>query len=464
MLIEGPRPDSTSTDARPEWRSRRPLALAVLALLLALAPMAGLAWYQAATDTSPAIGDAQVIAHGVLTIPGGDLVWRIEREVAPPPATAEPVTALPGFLLGAEGSVLVEDAPAGDQTRLAPGEGLITHDGTEQVRAAVGATAANYYAISLAAADAAAGPGEPVFASEPFPGLDGRHDVDLVRDVLAASESMELPAGAGPTLLFVTAGAVDVVITTGEIVSLGAEQAIALSGPLVLTAGAEGAVVQAAVIGPAVPRLTGPEAAAPTPTALPATPAPAASPAAAVPAVPAGTPVATEPAAPAEPPAETPAAAEPPAETAEGADSDGDGLTDAAEAEVNADPANVDTDGDGLTDGDEVQVYGTAVLAPDSDGDGVLDGDEVSQGTDPLSPGSFPGGPADSDGDGLEDSIEAELGTDAADTDTDDDGLTDGDEFYVYQTGTRNPDNDGDGVVDGAEIENGTDPNDPNSF
>ena len=93
-----------------------------------------------------------------------------------------------------------------------------------------------------------------------------------------------------------------------------------------------------------------------------------------------------------------------------------------------------------------------------------MDGDEINQGTDPLSPGTVPGGPADSDSDGLEDSIEAELGTDPADTDTDDDGLTDGDEYYVYQTGTRNPDNDADGVLDGAEIENGTDPNDPNSF
>jgi oligopeptide transport system substrate-binding protein len=70
----------------------------------------------------------------------------------------------------------------------------------------------------------------------------------------------------------------------------------------------------------------------------------------------------------------------------------------------------------------------------------------------------------DADGDGLEDSIELELGTDAADTDTDDDGATDGDEWYVHATGTRNPDTDGDGVLDGDEVANGTDPNDPNSL
>ena len=79
-------------------------------------------------------------------------------------------------------------------------------------------------------------------------------------------------------------------------------------------------------------------------------------------------------------------------------------------------------------------------------------------------PAAAPADPLDADGDGLEDAIELELGTDPADLDTDDDGATDGDEYYVHQTGTRNPDNDGDGVLDGDEVANGTDPNDPNSF
>ena len=70
----------------------------------------------------------------------------------------------------------------------------------------------------------------------------------------------------------------------------------------------------------------------------------------------------------------------------------------------------------------------------------------------------------DADGDGLEDVLEAEPGTDPYDVDTDDDGATDGDEYFTFQTGTRNPDNDADGVLDGDEITNGTDPNDPNSF
>lgn len=437
-------------------------------LIVAFAPMVGIAaWFQTAGDGSPASGDAQVIAHGVVTIPASDLVWRIERRLAPPPATAETTTATTGFLLGAEGAVLVEDSPMGEQTRIAPGEAILTQAGTEQIRAAIGANAATYFAISLAAADAAASAdSELVFASEPFAGIDGRHDVDLVRDVLAAADSTELPAGSGPTLLFVTGGAVDVSLTTGEIVSLATNQAIALSGPLVLTAGAEGAVVQAVVIGPAVPRLTGPEAAAPTEPAPPASPVAAASPTAVATTGPSGTPAAVEPDAlpAAEPTAATPIEEPAPSPEVTELDTDGDGLTDAEEAARNTDPTNPDTDGDGLTDGDEVLIHGTEPLAADTDGDGFLDGDEIAQGTDPLSATSFPGAPLDSDGDGLPDSIELELGTDPFDPDTDQDGLTDGDEYYIYQTGTRNPDTDGDGYLDGEEIENGTDPNDPNDF
>ncbi len=453
----------------------------MLILGLTVAPTAGVAaWFQTPTDASPASGSAQVVAQGVISIPASDLVWRIERQVAPPPGSAEPVAASNGFLLGSEGAVLVENTGEGPQTRLAAGEAVLTREGTEQVRAAIGATAATYFDIALVAADAAPSEGgELLFTSEPFVGLDGRHDVDLVRDVLPASGTVELPAGAGPTLIFVTAGAVDVTLVSGEVFTLAAEEAIAVSGAVVLTAGADGAVVMAAVTGPAVPRLTGPDAAtaatpaAGTPTAGATTEAPAAvaTPGATTEAPAAEEPTADEPAAeepvaeePAaeEPIAEEPAAEEPAADTA--TDSDGDGLVDADEAALNTDSASVDTDGDGLTDGDEVLVYGTAPLAPDTDGDGVLDGDEVAQGLDPVSPAAVTGSADDSDGDGIPDSLEYEIGIDPFVADTDGDGLIDGDEYYVFQTGTLNPDTDGDGYLDGQEIESGTDPNDPNSF
>jgi len=64
-------------------------------------------------------------------------------------------------------------------------------------------------------------------------------------------------------------------------------------------------------------------------------------------------------------------------------DDDGDGLSDAREAELGSDPLNADTDGDGLVDGLELKL-GTALLYSDSDFDGITDGEEVEVGRDPL--------------------------------------------------------------------------------
>jgi hypothetical protein len=69
--------------------------------------------------------------------------------------------------------------------------------------------------------------------------------------------------------------------------------------------------------------------------------------------------------------------------------------------------------------------------------------------------------PVDSDGDGLLDSEEDAIGTDPLDPDTDDDGLTDGDEVNVYGTDPLDADTDGDGLPDGLEVEHGFDPLDP---
>jgi hypothetical protein len=154
-------------------------------------------------------------------------------------------------------------------------------------------------------------------------------------------------------------------------------------------------------------------------------------------------------------------------------DTDGDGLTDAEEAEIGTDPTNPDTDEDGLFDGEEVREGGTGTdsTAYDTDGDGFGDNQEVVNGSAPLDPSSVPatGEPGgDSDGDLLTDAEEAEIGTDPNSPDTDGDGLTDFAEVGFEpgsSTGTDplNPDTDGDGVSDGAEINNGTDPNDPSS-
>ncbi len=184
---------------------------------------------------------------------------------------------------------------------------------------------------------------------------------------------------------------------------------------------------------------------------------------------------------------ETPSATETPVPATGSDDADGDGLTDAEEADIGTDPADADTDDDGVNDGDEVAAGTDPFVAPpssvdsdgdgltdaeeadigtdpadaDTDNDGVNDGDEVAAGTDPFV--APPAAPVDSDGDGLTDAEEADIGTDPADADTDDDGVNDGDEVAAgtdpFVAPPAPADADGDGLSDADEAELGTDPN-----
>ncbi len=84
-------------------------------------------------------------------------------------------------------------------------------------------------------------------------------------------------------------------------------------------------------------------------------------------------------------------------------DSDGDGLSNAEEAQLGTNPNLIDTDNDGLTDFEEVKIYHTDPLKKDTDGDGLTDFEEVKiYHTNPLNP--------DTDGDGYSDGKEVRGG------------------------------------------------------
>jgi hypothetical protein len=86
---------------------------------------------------------------------------------------------------------------------------------------------------------------------------------------------------------------------------------------------------------------------------------------------------------------QAPAPISAPSAIASSVDTDGDGLTDAEEAQYGTDPNVVDTDNDGLSDREEIQVYKTDPLNPDSDGDGFSDGMEVKNGYNPNGQGKL---------------------------------------------------------------------------
>ncbi|UJG44060.1 MAG: right-handed parallel beta-helix repeat-containing protein [Candidatus Heimdallarchaeum endolithica] len=129
-------------------------------------------------------------------------------------------------------------------------------------------------------------------------------------------------------------------------------------------------------------------------------------------------------------------------------DPDNDNLTNLEEYTNNTSPLDSDTDDDGLIDGDEVIIYLTDPLDPDTDNDGMLDGWEVCSNLNPLADDAY----EDLDGDGLSNLKEFNLGTFANNTDSDDDGLIDGDEVIIYLTDPLDPDTDNDGLSDYEEI------------
>ncbi|MFX1513975.1 MAG: hypothetical protein ACFFCQ_15455 [Promethearchaeota archaeon] len=97
----------------------------------------------------------------------------------------------------------------------------------------------------------------------------------------------------------------------------------------------------------------------------------------------------------------------------------------------------------------------------DSDGDGMPDFYEILMG---LNPNLNDAG-GDVDQDGLNNLEEYHLGAHINDADSDDDGLTDGNEVKIYTTDPLKADSDRDGMPDGWEVEMGVNPliNDSNS-
>ena len=446
----------------------RPLIVCLVAVLALGGALSATALIQSDADgDSPAQGHAQVIAHGVAPLPATEVAWRVVLDEAGTDDTVEAPARALGFALADDEAVLVNDFSFGTQTRLAAGEASFVADGAAQQRLALGDAAVDYYRIALVPTEQAEDDGgaELVLGGDGFSAPDGNRDLDLVRDVLDPSEETELAQADAPILLLVTAGNVEVTAGDEEAVELEEGEAATFDDDLAIAAAVEaGATIVAAVIGPEVPPLP----AAPVPTAAAS---PAASPAADV--------VGSIGVAVFEcPPGTDPDDLSPCVDFAE---IGGFSLTTPEGAVLTLDDANF---GDGGFDfsGLPAGVYNLTqtlaaqydtYLAPGFPVDSVNGGFliEITAETPDIGIEIYnlqsAAEPVDTDGDSLTDDVETDqTGTDPADFDSDDDGLSDGQEAIPGGTATDplDADSDGDGFSDGDEVAADTDPLDPASF
>ena len=337
---------------------------------------------------SPATGHAQVIAQGVVGFDASAYRWKLGTHSVP--AEGSEFTAAGGtFLAVTSGPAVAVHGAEGTWSRLAAGEATFRFSGsTASTTAGAGATVTT---IGLEVA----GDGG---ADEFTPGA-GTHDMELLRDVLAAGETFSLSTTL-PALVLVTSG----ILTDATGAAIGDGASANFTGDIALTnSGTEEASLLVAVIGPI---FDAGQSSAPTTTI-------------------AGASTTT--------PGSVPDTTQPPG-------------PDTTQAPATTLAPMSDADGDGLLNGDETGVWNTDPNDPDSDNDGYSDYSEVVDfQTDPNNPNDKPSvptttqPPADNDGDGLTNAQEQQLGTNPNDDDTD-----------------------GDGISDGGEVGQGTDPTDVN--
>src|SRR6478735_9206341 len=171
----------------------------VLAVML-VTTIIGRAALADVSDPSPASGHAEVVAQGVADLGGGEARWQVSKKTADP--AGDPVDlAGPGFAIAEKGTVLL-GTESGGELRLAHGESGFLSPDDPAAATALGDDAATIRTIRLASSSA----GE----DNAFTAPAGRHDLDLVRDVLESKEHSKIANGELPAAFFVSAGAITV--------------------------------------------------------------------------------------------------------------------------------------------------------------------------------------------------------------------------------------------------------------
>jgi hypothetical protein len=187
------------------------------------------------TAAQSADSHAQVIAQGTASLPYGEYTWWVGWR--PEPFEGEGVSPYrdTGFLLGDTGTTTVlTDGALGQQlVWLDPGEGLFVQQDSFQERSAA-TNDASYYTLDLLPTGRVNARGTAIGA--PILPDASIQELTLYRDVLAPGETGVLPGGSQPVLILPTAGAVQVSLFSGEVLTLNPGEAGTIAGAAAISA------------------------------------------------------------------------------------------------------------------------------------------------------------------------------------------------------------------------------------
>ena len=185
---------------------------------------------------SPATGHAAVIAQGVTPLPATTFGWQVTVMRATPAAGVAPPLRAGGFIVAIRSSIAITDERGAILTRLAAGEATWVDPGRSFAVVSLEQRPVDYVEIALRAEhDLSDERGGTQFEG-PFPTPAGAaFDIDLIRDALLRAEERAIPAGAAPSILLVTSGAVFATASSGEIVDLEAGGVLSFAGQVDVT-------------------------------------------------------------------------------------------------------------------------------------------------------------------------------------------------------------------------------------
>mgnify|MGYP006926216449 CR=1 FL=1 len=241
-------------------------AVFVLFLVVSMLTAAWTSFTAGAQIGTPPPSTGQVIAHGIDSLPGTSVTWRLGFVTAPPPGIDARFGSFdPGFAVGWEQPVIATQLPSGESAYLEPGQAVF-HPSTSTLRV-TSTTGVDEGFASIELTTDAPDPGAS-WIGDPFVAPSGTHDLRLTSDILAPNETATFaPANDLPYMVYVHAGSLQVTDANGALSQLATGEATQVTGAASLLAAADtGAHWMIASIGPQVdvPPL-------PTPVTTPAT-------------------------------------------------------------------------------------------------------------------------------------------------------------------------------------------------